>query len=155
MLFDDDFIREQRRDIGAGDYVDPDPLPEDLEIPDGVLLSSGPRHLSVEFSGLLRDCDFGDPDEEAELLLRAANLLFLEDEDGEPVPCVFRTLDLFAVTNFVLVLLLRGVEPDNREEFFDFLDQALPEKFTDDVAPWFDGDDTQSTTESTDDERSA
>ena len=35
MLFEEDDIRRQRGAMARGEYVSPDPLPEDLEIPDG------------------------------------------------------------------------------------------------------------------------
>ena len=78
MLFEEDDIKRQRGAMARGEYVDPDPLPEDLEIPDGLLLVSDRQRMAEVYCALLRSCDFGEPDEEAELL---------------------RTLDLFAVIN--------------------------------------------------------
>ena len=109
MLFEEDDIRRQRGAMARGEYVDPDPLPEDLEIPDGLLLVSLRQLFAEAYCALLRSCDFGEPDEEAELTMRTANLLILDDEDDVPQFCPIRTLDLFAVMNLVLVLLLRGV----------------------------------------------
>ena len=54
--------------------------------------------------------------------------------------CPIRTLDLFAIMNLVLVLLLRGVEVDNREQFFDFLEPMAAEQFSDQLTPWIDED---------------
>jgi len=138
MLFEEDDIRRQRGAMARGEYVDPDPLPEDLEIPDGLLLVSQRQLFAEAYCALLRSCDFGEPDEEAELTMRTANLLILDDEDDVPQFCPIRTLDLFAVMNLVLVLLLRGVEVDNREQFFDFLEPIAAEQFSGQLTPWID-----------------
>ena len=157
MLFEEDDIQRQRGAMARGEYVDPDPLPEDLEIPDGLLLASQ-RQLFVEaYCALLRSCDFGEPDEEAELTMRTANLLIVDDEDDVEMFCPIRTLDLFAVMNLVLVLLLRGVEVDNREQFFDFLEPTAAEQFSGELTPWIDQDredDAEDQTTTTDDTRS-
>ena len=141
MLFEEDDIQRQRGAMARGEYVDPDPLPEDLEIPDGLLLVSDRQRMAETYCVLLRSCDFGEPDEEAELLMRTANLLVIDDEDDVPLFCPMRTLDLFSVINFVLVLLLRGVEVDNREQFFDFLEATAAEQFSGEITPWIDGAD--------------
>ncbi|MBC8363447.1 MAG: hypothetical protein H8E59_00415 [Actinobacteria bacterium] len=157
MLFEEDDIRRQRGALSRGEYVDPDPLPEGLEIPDGLLLVSDRQRMAETYAGLLRACDFGEPEQEAELLMRTANLI-IGDEGEEPLICPWRSLDLFTVMNFVLVLLLRGVDVDDRARFFEFLDVAAAEQFADDVAPWFaedDGDAAETDpTSPTDDKRS-
>ena len=156
MLFEEDDIKRQRGAMARGEYVDPDPLPEDLEIPDGLLLVSDRQRMAEVYCALLRSCDFGEPDEEAELLMRTANLLVVDDEDDVPLFCPMRTLDLFAVINFVLVLLLRGVEVDNREQFYEFLEAMAAEQFSGELTPWIDeGDDpTTDQTTTTDETRS-
>ena len=121
MLFEEDDIRRQRGALSRGEYVDPDPLPEGLEIPDGLLLVSDRQRMAETYAGLLRAHDFGEPEQEAELLMRTANLI-IGDEGEEPLICPWRSLDLFTVMNFVLVLLLRGVDVDDRARFFEFLD---------------------------------
>ena len=155
MLFEEDDIKRQRGAMARGDYVDPDPLPEDLEIPDGVLLVSQRQLFAEAYCALLRSCDFGEPDEEAELLMRTANLLVIDDEDDVPLFCPMRTLDLFSVINFVLVLLLRGVEDDNRLQFYEFLEAMAAEQFSGELTPWIDeGDDpTNDQTTTTDETR--
>ncbi len=157
MLFEEDDIQRQRAAMARGEYVDPDPLPEDLEIPDGLLLVSDRQRMAETYCVLLRSCDFGEPDEEAELLMRTANLLVIDDEDDVPLFCPMRTLDLFSVINFVLVLLLRGVEVDNREQFFDFLEATAAEQFSGELTPWIDEageEDAEDQTTTTDDTRS-
>jgi hypothetical protein len=157
MLFEEDDIKRQRGAMARGEYVDPDPLPEDLEIPDGVLLVSQRQLFAEVYCVLLRSCDFGEPDDEAELLMRTANLLVVDDEDDVPLFCPMRTLDLFSVINFVLVLLLRGVEVDNREQFYDFLEAMAAEQFSGELTPWIDQDredDAEDQTTTPDDMRS-
>lgn len=157
MLFEEDDIRRQRGAMARGEYVDPDPLPEDLEIPDGLLLVSQRQRMAEEYFGHLRVCDFGEPEQEAELMMRTANLLVDDggeiDEDGGVPICPWRTLDFFSITSMVLILLLRGVEDDNRAEFYDFLDATAAEQFADDVAPWF-AEDEEDQTPTTDNKRS-
>ena len=90
-------------------------------------------------------------------MMRTANLLVDDggeiDEDGGVPICPWRTLDFFSITSMVLILLLRGVEDDNRAEFYDFLDATAAEQFADDVAPWF-AEDEEDQTPPTDDKRS-
>ena len=139
MLFEEDDIRRQRGAMARGEYVDPDRLPENLEIPDGLLLVSQRQLFAEAYCALLRSCDFGEPDAEAELTMRTANLLIVDDEDVWEFSPI-RTLDLFAVMNLVLVLLLRGVEVDNREQFFDFLEPIAAKQFSSQLTPWIDED---------------
>ena len=157
MLFEEDDIRSQRGAMARGEYVDPDPLPEDLEIPDGLLLVSQRQLMAETYAGLLRACDFGEPEQEAELMMRTANMLIIDDDDEEALLCPMRTLDLFAVMNFVLVLLLRGVEIDNRIQIFDFFDEMAAEQFSGELTPWIDEggeEDAEDQTTTTDDMRS-
>lgn len=140
MLFDEDDIRDKRRALARGDCADSEPMASDLGVPDGVFLVSDRQRMADEFIGRLRSCDFGNPEDEAELIMRVGNLLVadsLDDDEEEVKFCVWRTLDFFSVTSFVLFMLLRGMELDNRTEFYDHLEVCASEHFADALTPWF------------------